>query len=227
MRRTCSGSAVPGCVVRLSTKLQTPGLPEGQKKGRLGFFSPLSSCPLFASRSTSLVLSFIPPLLFFPSLCYPGAGGNSCCTASTLASYTSSQAFPINHGRMLTTVCREELQTFWVSDFETSGFAKSLGKADNVSKSAVGMYVLRKSWPVSSIREYFTKATGPLTGVSPLWGKWGFRILLIGVAGGKMRNISYRIIVVPRAEKLVHSLKVVRTRAKSAYFSLHHIELLR
>lgn len=143
---------------------------------------------------------FHPPFtLFFPSLCYPGAGGNSCCTASTLASYASSQAFPINHGRMLTTVCREELQTFWVSDFETSGFAKSLGKADNVSKSAVGMYVLRKSWPVSSIREYFTKATGPLTGVSPLWGKWGFRILLIGVAGGKMRNISYRIIVVPRA----------------------------
>lgn len=67
MRRTCSGSAVPGCVVRLSTKLQTPGLPEGQKKGRLGFFSPLSSCPLFASCSTSLALSFIPPsLLFFP-----------------------------------------------------------------------------------------------------------------------------------------------------------------
>lgn len=147
MRRTCSGSAVPGCVVRLSTKLQTPGLPEGQKKGRLGFFSPLSSCPLFASHSTSLVLSFIsPPLLFFsPGLCYPRAGGNSCCTASTLASYATSQAFPINHGRMLTTVCREELQTFWVSDFETSVFAKSLGKADNVSKSAVGMCVLRKS----------------------------------------------------------------------------------
>lgn len=65
MRRTCSGAAVPGCVVRLSTKLQTPGLPEGQKKGRLGFFSPLSSCPLFASHSTSLVLSFIPPNSFF------------------------------------------------------------------------------------------------------------------------------------------------------------------
>lgn len=155
MRRTCSGAAVPGCVVRLSTKLQTPGLPEGQKKGRLGFFSPLSSCPLFASHSTSLVLSFIPPhAFFFPSLCYPRAGGNSCCTASTLASYTTSQAFPINHGRMLTTVCREELQTLWVSDFETSVFAKNLRKADNVSESTVGMWVLSQSWSVSSIREH-------------------------------------------------------------------------
>lgn len=53
MRRTCYGAAVPGCVVRLSMRLQTPGLPEGQKKGRLGFFSPLSSWPLFAPHSTS------------------------------------------------------------------------------------------------------------------------------------------------------------------------------
>lgn len=131
MRRTCSGAAVPGCVVRLSMELQTPGLPEGQKKGRLGFFSPLSSCPLFAPHSTSRSSLFYTPQPH--SLCYPRAGGNRCCTASTLASYPTSQAFPINHGGMLSTVCREQLQTFWVSDFETRAFAKSLGKADNVS----------------------------------------------------------------------------------------------
>lgn len=61
MRRTCSGAAVPGCVVRLSMRLQTPGLPEGQKKGRLGFFSPLSSRPLFAPHSTSRSSLFCTP----------------------------------------------------------------------------------------------------------------------------------------------------------------------
>lgn len=40
------------------------------------------------------------------------------------------------------------------------------------------------SHPLGSM-ECFTKATGPLTGVSPLWGKLGFRILIIGVAGEK------------------------------------------
>lgn len=145
MRRTCSGAAVPGCVVRLSTKLQTPGLPEGQKKGRLGFFAPLLMPSLCFPFDLSSSLFHLPLTPFPPSLCYPRAGGNSCCTASILASYATSQAFPINHGRTLTTVCREELQTFWVSDFETSVFAKSLGKADNASKRAVGMWVLRKS----------------------------------------------------------------------------------
>lgn len=170
---------------------------------------------------------FHPPFtLFFPSLCYPRAGGNSCCTASTLASYATSQAFPINHGRMLTTVCREELQTFWVSDFETSVFAKSLGKADNVSKSAVGMCVLRKSCSVSSIRErgVFHEGNRASHRSESTVGEVRIQDFAYRCSRGKMRNVSYRIIVVPRTG---HSLKVVRTRAKSAYFSLRHIELLR
>lgn len=68
MRRTCSGAEVPGCVVQLSMKLQTPGLPEGQKKGRLGFFSSLYSCPLFAPHSTSRSSLFYTPPNFSPKL---------------------------------------------------------------------------------------------------------------------------------------------------------------
>lgn len=53
-------------------------------------------------------------------------GENSCCTACAQASHLTSPAYPINHGTLLTAVCRdpsaldrEKLRTLWVNDFET------------------------------------------------------------------------------------------------------------
>lgn len=69
MRRTCLRAAVPGSVVRLSMELQTPGLPEGQEEGRLGFVSPFLLLPslrflfdLSPSLTFTLPLFFLSPL---------------------------------------------------------------------------------------------------------------------------------------------------------------------
>lgn len=125
MRRTCLRAAVPGSVVRLSMKLQTPGLPEGQQKGRLGFFSSFSLCPPFAFYSTSLL-----PLFFARSVsAIQMLVDTSCCAACTQVSYLTSPTLPHQswqntHQYLHASKFSKKLQTFWVTDLETTVFAQ-------------------------------------------------------------------------------------------------------
>lgn len=129
MRRTCLRGSRARPVVRLSVQLQTPGLPEGQEEGRLAFSPrPPSALPSLSIRPLSL-FPFSLSLTFTHSFSVSALlelGENSCCTACAQASHLTSPAYPINHGTLLTAVCRdpsaldrEKLRTLWVNDFET------------------------------------------------------------------------------------------------------------
>lgn len=106
MRRTCFRAAVPGSVARLSMELQTPGLPEGQEEGRLGFFSSFSFLPFLCfpvdlSLSRSLTLKHSLSLL--SSSLVKTAALQPAHRHPTLP----AQPYPINHGRIITTVCMD------------------------------------------------------------------------------------------------------------------------
>lgn len=123
MRRTCLRAAMPSSVVRLSMELQTPGLPEGQEEGRLGFFlHSASALPSLSIRPLSRSLSHTLSLSLLSWSLVKAAAVQRVHRHPTFP----AQPYSIHHGRILTTVCMfpnaldvEKAQTLWVSHIET------------------------------------------------------------------------------------------------------------
>lgn len=72
MRRTCLRAAVPGCAVGLSMELQTPGLPEGQEKGGLGFVSAFLLLPSLRFLFDLSLTFTLFPFFFVSAILEPG-----------------------------------------------------------------------------------------------------------------------------------------------------------
>lgn len=80
MRRTCLRAAVPGCAVGLSMELQTPGPPEGQEEGGLGFVSTFLLLPsLRFLFDLSLTFTLFPFFFLSPLSWSQAKNSCSCC----------------------------------------------------------------------------------------------------------------------------------------------------
>lgn len=110
MRRTCLRAAVPGCAVGLSMELQTPGPPEGQEEGGLGFVSAFLLLPSLRFSLRPLSYFHTLSLFFVCAILEPGEKQLLLQPVRRLPTFPARPC-PINHGGAPATpwFCRSKL----------------------------------------------------------------------------------------------------------------------